>query len=196
MSLASLKQFQLAFIYWVAGRIVNQLGALGLIGLGLILASALLFGLTVASDNAELLTVQEQLNEKKSNAEELKSQQKTELHKPEVFDFYSAFPMTSDLSTTLQAVKNTATKNRLELTRGDYKFTLISKSKTKVQDIAKYEIKIPLSGNYLQIRTFINEILMQLPTLALSDVQLKRENSLSPKVDANLTFIFFARGIS
>ena len=196
MNLASLKQFQLPSIYWVTGRIVNQLGALGLIGGCLVLASALLFGLKIASANTALVLAQEQLNEKKLNAKELYSQQKTKQPKPEIFDFYSAFPKTSDLSTTLQAIKNTASKNRLELNRGDYKFTLISKNKTKVQDIAKYEIKLPLSGNYTQIRTFINDILLQLPTLALSDVQLKRENSLSPKIDANLTFIFFARSIS
>lgn len=195
MSLISLKQFQLSSIYWVTGRVVNQLGALGLIGLVLLLASALLFGLKITSANTALVATQAELNKKILEAEALNSQQETELPKPEVFDFYSAFPQTSNLSTTLQAVKNTASKNKLELNRGDYKFTLISKNKTKVQDIAKYEIKLPLSGNYTQIRTFINEILLQVPTLALSDVQLKRETSLSPKVDANLTFIFFARSI-
>lgn len=195
MSLISLKQFQLSSIYWVTGRVVNQLGALGLIGLVLLLASALLFGLKITSANTALVATQAELNKKILEAEALNSQQKTELPKPEVFDFYSAFPQTSNLSTTLQAVKNTASKNKLELNRGDYKFTLISKNKTKVQDIAKYEIKLPLSGNYTQIRTFINDILLQVPTLALSDVQLKRETSLSPKVDANLTFIFFARSI-
>lgn len=196
MSLLSLKQFQFSTIYWVVGRAVNQLGALGLIGISLVLASVLLFGLKVTSANTELVIAHEQLNKKISETEKSTNTQETGLYKPEIFDFYSAFPNTSELSTTLQVVKNTASKNRLELNRGDYKFTLISKNQTKVQDIAKYEIKLPLSGSYIQIRTFINEILLQLPTLALRDVQLKRESSMSPKVEANLTFIFFARSSS
>lgn len=195
MSPPMLKHVQFSTIYWLVGRIIQQLGALGLLGVSMVIASVLLFGLKITSANEALVIAEQHLNKKTIEAEQPSSQQKIAQKKPEDFDFYSVFPNTSDLSTTLQTFKSTASKNRLALNQGNYKFTLISKNETKLQDIVKYEIKLPLTGSYIEIRTFVNEILLQLPTLALSDVQLTRDSSISPTIDANLTFIFFARSI-
>ncbi len=188
-----MKQFHFSKIYWSFGRVVNQFGILGLLGVSLILASILLFGLKNISAKKALTESQEQLNKKISQANSFHDKQKFDTSKPEVFDFYKAFPTTSQLSSSLKAIKRTASKNKLALDKGDYKFTLISKNKTKVEDIAKYEIKLPMYGSYVQIRTFINEVLTEWPTLALSELQLEREGSMSPILSANLTFIFFAR---
>lgn len=190
----SKKQFHFSNIYWLVGRAINKLGVLGLLGISLILISALMFGLKNTSAKKALIDSQEELDKKILQARYLHDKEKPNMLKPKIFDFYQAFPTTSQLSTTLSAIKRTASKNKLALDKGDYKFTLISKNKTKVEDIAKYEIKFPLYGNYIQIRTFVREVLLEWPTLALSEIQLERESNLSPTLNANLTFIFFTRG--
>lgn len=194
MTSLSKKQIDLTYLYWLVGRAINQLGLLGLLGVSLILVSALMFGLKNIPAKNALINFQGELDKKILQDNYLHDKQKTNTTKPKVFDFYQAFPTTSKLSTTLSAIKRTASKNKLALDKGDYKFTLISKSKTKVEDIAKYEIKFPLYGNYIQIRKFISDVLLEWPTLALSEIQLERESNLSPMLNANVTFIFFTRG--
>jgi hypothetical protein len=194
MTKLSKKEFHFSNIYWFVGRAINHLGLLGLLGICLILVSSLMFGLKNISAEKALINAQEELDEKILQASYLHDKQKQNTLKPKIFDFYEAFPTTSQLSTTLRAIKRSASKNKLGLDKGDYKFTLISKNKTKVEDIAKYEIKFPLYGNYIQIRKFISEVLLEWPTLALSEIQLERESNLSPMLNANLTFIFFTRG--
>jgi len=53
-----------------------------------------------------------------------------------------------------------------------------------------------VNGKYTQIRQFIADILQKLPALALSDLQIKRENSLSPTVEARMVFVLFLQGDS
>ena len=60
----------------------------------------------------------------------------------------------------------------------------------------RYEIVLPLVGKYTQVHQFIQHVLQEIPALALSDLQIKRENSLSPTVEANLVFVLFLKGDS
>lgn len=198
MSQLTLKQLDIAQVFWLLRRVVNQLGLLGLIGVCLMLFS-ILFGVKAYALNQALTDTQQQLNQsnlnREENREESTDQQEIEAVSlmSEFLDFYETVPSKSNLSHALLTIKETATKHKLALNQGNYKFTLVSKGKDNVQHIAQYEIKLPFSGNYVQMRTFINDVLLALPTLALSDVNLKRESIRTSILDANLTFIFFAR---
>ena len=55
--------------------------------------------------------------------------------------------------------------------------------------LARYEIVLPVTGQYVQIRQFIAQVLHELPALALSDLQLKRESAQSHSVEARLIFV-------
>ncbi|PPD18607.1 MAG: hypothetical protein CTY27_01280, partial [Methylotenera sp.] len=80
--------------------------------------------------------------------------------------------------------------------RGDYKLTQIKQLQTSQGALARYEIVLPVTGQYTQIRQFIAQVLHQLPALALSDMQLKRENAQSPLVEAQLIFVLMLKGDS
>lgn len=100
--------------------------------------------------------------------------------------FYALFPSATSLPKWLGFIDKTATKQHLVLNRGDYKLL-----KTQQGRLMRYEIILPVVGKYTQIRHFIASILHQLPALALSDIQIKRENALSPTVEARLVFVLF-----
>ena len=55
---------------------------------------------------------------------------------------------------------------------------------------------LPVAGSYVQIRQFITDVLQQLPALALSDLQITRDNAMSPTVEARLVFVLFLQGDS
>jgi hypothetical protein len=77
------------------------------------------------------------------------------------------------------------------LNRGDYKLTQIKKA-----EFSRYHIVFPVVGKYTQIRQFIAVVLAALPALGLSDVQITRENSLSPTVEARLEFVLYLQSAS
>jgi hypothetical protein len=49
-------------------------------------------------------------------------------------------------------------------------------------------------GKYPEVHQFVVKVLQEIPALALSDLQIKRENSLSPTVEARLVFVLFLKG--
>ena len=82
------------------------------------------------------------------------------------------------------------------LNRGDYKLTQIkpTPANSNPGQLSRYEIVLPVTGQYCQIRQFITQVLYQTPALALSEMQIKRENTLRPTVEARLVFVLMLQG--
>jgi hypothetical protein len=57
--------------------------------------------------------------------------------------------------------------------------------------LARYQITLPLKGNYAQIRSFIGEVLREVPASSLDDIALKREAIGSPLLDARIKLTLF-----
>lgn len=192
-----MKTFDMHYVYWLLGRVAKNLGVFGLLGVMIIVACSLLFIVNI-------LPAAKQLNESKSV---LARTQEATAEKPQgatiapavsekttaqdVAAFYKLFPAGATLPKQLELIEKTALKQQLMLNRGDYKL-----SKTKQGQLMRYEIIFPLVGTYTQIRQFIALVLQKLPALALSDLQIKRENVMVPKVQARLVFILFLQGDS
>jgi hypothetical protein len=91
-------------------------------------------------------------------------------------------------------VMNISNQHKIALNSGDYKFNkVIEKNELGDKKLTKYEVILPIKGQYPQIRGFINAVLQQIPSLALLDMQLRRENSVNPTIDAKLVFIIFVK---
>lgn len=54
-------------------------------------------------------------------------------------------------------------------------------------------IKLPLTGNYVQVRQFLNALLNAYPSLALTALDLQRDNALSDQVQAQIEFTLYLR---
>ena len=78
-----------------------------------------------------------------------------------------------------------ATDNGLVVNKVEYEQPL------SVSPLIQYQIKLPLSGSYMQIRQFINQVLNTLPSIALSDISLKREDIATDIVDAQIQFTLY-----
>jgi len=181
------------YFYWLFGRAVRALGLWGLIGVGIVLGSIIFYIVKIDTLEQEIKSAQFELSNTKKNAtnvalpQVLPSQTTTQ----DVNEFYKRFPAGASLPKWLSMMDEVAIKQHLILNRGDYKF-----SQTKEGQLLRYEIVIPVMGKYTQVHQFVAEVLQALPALALSDLQIKRENSLSPTVEARLVFALFLKGDS
>jgi hypothetical protein len=57
--------------------------------------------------------------------------------------------------------------------------------------MARYEIKLPVSGNYAQIRSFLQNALAEIPVLSLDEVKFKRERASDASVQADLRLTLY-----
>jgi Tfp pilus assembly protein PilO len=192
-----MKTFDLHYVYWLLGRLAKALSMWGLLGILLAVASGLFYLGSVVPAEQKLLQAQNELdNTKKALVEkrpelDLPQTASTQTSAEEIAEFYKLFPAGASLPKWLRLIEESAAKQRLVLKRGDYKLT-----QSKQGQLQRYEIVLPLAGKYSQIRQFIADVMQKSPALALKDMQIKRENTLSPTVEARLVFVLFLQGNS
>ena len=190
---------------WVITNYAKKLGIFGLLGFTILISCCLFYmgqfiPLQQKISLQQVNLAEHQLDSSKvapinSNQVQIKlPQQQTTID--DIAKFYAMFPEGASLPQWLNLIAETALKQRLVLNRGDYKLTQKNITKTKQGQLARYEIVLPVVGQYTQIRQFIAEIMFLMPALALSDLQIKRENSLSPTVEARLVFVQLLQGDS
>ena len=196
-----MNKLDIHYWYWLLGRFAKALGVWGLLGIVIILASSILYFVNFLPTSKQLLEAQNELQNKLEDTQKngrVNSQVETPVQLApaqtsvqEIAEFYKQFPAGASLPKWLRLIDTTALKRHLVLNRGDYKLT-----QSKQGQLQRYEIVLPVSGSYVQIRQFIADVLQQLPALALSDLQMKRDNVMSPVVEARLVFVLFLQGDS
>lgn len=186
-----MSKFNASYVNWLLSYYAKHLGLWGLLGVTLVM-----FGLLFYTTN--IMDVENELNRNLAEYQQLESNKTAPVPQSavpavtteqEITDFYKRFPNGASLSKLLGQINHSAVKQRLILNRADYKLT-----QTKQGKLIRYEIVLPVIGQYTQIRQFMVELLYQLPALALTDMQIKRENSMSAIVEARLVFVLFLQG--
>ena len=110
-------------------------------------------------------------------------------------EFYQTFPTALSIPDMLSQLNALAAKQQLLLNSGDYKLNKVpAKNNTGGKVLTQYEMVLPVEGSYSRVRMFIASILSSLPSVAIADIQIERESTLSPSVDARLVLIFYVRG--
>ena len=179
----------------IAQQIIKKLGVLGLIGITLMLVSFTVYLLMILPAQRQLASSMFNLAEVKQSSHQVSSQV-LQLERDPVADmasFYAAFPKGASLSNSLRLIQQTAVEQKLALNRGDYKLSL-AKPASANSELVRYEVQLPMTGQYTQMRAFINGVLQKIPNLVLSEIQLKRETSLMPTIEARLVFVLFVKG--
>ena len=192
----------LHFWFWQIRQIVKKLGLFGMLGLAIILGCGLIYASKIMPINMQILQNNESIQQVKlSNNEQINlsmpdNSEPQQVTNDDITKFYARFPNGASLPKWLSLINETALKQGLLLNRGDYKLTQIKASpiNSKSGQLSRYEIVLPVTGQYSQIRQFVAQVLYQLPALALSEMQIKRENTLAPTVDARLVFVLMLQG--
>jgi len=187
----------LHYIQWLSSSLLKKLGSWGILGVLLSVFSIIFY----VSKTPELVTLTETAQ---SRLEALKTQNemRPEVKIPsqqnileEINIFYERFPNAVELPKILSEINNLAEKQKLALNSGDYKFNKLKQTTSLRQHaLTKYEIVLPVQGDYPKIRAFIASTLEDIPAIALSDLEITRESTLDANVEAKLVFVLFVKG--
>lgn len=175
-------------IFWLR---VQQVGAMGLTGLGLMLAAMVTWLVLVQADQrefAKLTRTQEALHAQEMQKNALPA--RSALSKEEQINiFYRAFPTEDRVPESLGMLYRAAEKNDLVLETGEY-----TRTRTGNDRLIRYRVMLPVKGTFKQVLAFMDKALTD-PNTALENATFKRDKVDDLNVDAKLSFILFVNAI-
>ncbi|MEI8296894.1 MAG: type 4a pilus biogenesis protein PilO [Pseudomonadota bacterium] len=161
---------------------VSRSGRVGLIGIGLTAASAVFLVSThmqVVDESAALRT---QLSQARANVPKLApvaSEAAQALHH---------LPARGDMPALLGVLLAQADNAKLALDTGKYDMAL-----SKAGDITRYNVTFPVIGPYPQVRQFIDAVLVALPAVSITELNIERKTIVDGQVEARLRLTFYTR---
>jgi Tfp pilus assembly protein PilO len=168
----------------------ERLGTPGKIGLGLFVFSVVFFLVAVSPRQAEssALMLKAETLQARVKAEPVAHE--AEGIRPKIMSgsqalkvFYAFFPNTDSTPFWIGEVVQAAAKHGVEINGTEYRM-----NREKDVKLARYEMVLPVRGQYPQVRGFVADALRAVPALALVDVAIKRESVESELLEANLKF--------
>ena len=211
-----MNKINLHYAYWLLIKSSEKLSVWGLLGISILVGSLIFYFTQIVPlqqkiDEAKQKKITQDFYQKKLNYssnkkvttnsinasgnESFSPVSKNAMADPaqELIRFNEMLADGASLPSYLSSIDQAAVDEQLILNRGDYKLTKIKQGKTLKDQSVRYEIILPVTGEYAQIRQFIGNVLQQLPSLALSDMQINRESTLKSVVEAKLVFVLFLK---
>lgn len=179
-----------AFDFNQAKEITNyqlqRLGWQGAIGLILIVISLLYMFLIVNPKAAELKQMQLDANNFKTISKTYADDHKIAQFDV-VKDFYRLLPAQNEANDKISVILNAATNAGLSLEKIEYNQPLTQ------SPITHYQIKLPIKGSYIQVRQFLNEVLNSVPTIALNEVSMRRDDLSVDTLETRIQFTLYLK---
>ncbi len=167
-------------------RFYAQLAWPGVLGLGLIALSLIIWLSWVRPQSAALRNLERENASLKIRIAQIAKagipEQGSQSELQRFYGFFAAAPV----STWLEKLYAAAAAEKLQLDQGEYR--LLSDKNAK---LLRYQITLPVSGNYVQIRQFIERALAEVPVASLDDINFKRENIAATQLQARIKFTLF-----
>ena len=145
---------------------------LGVTGIGLALVAGALFASAVLPAQAKIDRLRAQLAHVSSVATESPSVgDATARGLSQLAMFTRNFPTVSEAPAWILRLHQIAAHNGLALDSGEYRLT-----NARDGGLARYQITLPLRGGYAQVRSFLEQVLTQIPAAALEEVTIRRDS--------------------
>jgi Tfp pilus assembly protein PilO len=103
--------------------------------------------------------------------------------------FTRSFPTLSEAPGWILKMHEIAARNALTLETGEYRLT-----GARDGGLARYEITLPLHGGYAQVRTFLEQVLTQIPAAALEEVTIRRDSVGARTTETRVRLSLFLAG--
>ena len=167
-------------------RQVVGVGVIGVVGLGL-LAFAASFELSAnRSLRAQVLEAEQQGQSMAARAAAGLAPKRSDR---QILDqFYADFPSRASLPDTLLALDKQARKHGLSPYKASYR-----ELKESGTPLKRVRVDIPLRGDYAALRSWLDEVHVQMPLLAIESLQLRRADIKLGELEATVSFAVFMR---
>lgn len=101
-------------------------------------------------------------------------------------EYYRFFPPVRSAPQWLEKLITLAESNGLSIDQGEYHAT-----QDKVGRLVRFQISLPVKGEYRQLRKFLAAVPGELPVMALEKVQFERQNIADPAVEARIGLVLY-----
>lgn len=169
-----------SLIFWHLRHRISRLGAPGAVGLGGLACCVMLLVSAVLPLRAELHNL-------KREAEALQTSRKPLLPgqtpAAQLEAFYRNFPNVAHIPDALEALNRNAAAQGIRLEQGDYRLLPAGQDK-----LVRYEMNLPVKGDYPHLRTFLGQMLSDWPSLSLDSVSFQRQKAGDPLLEAQVKF--------
>jgi len=162
---------------WTMARLLRLLGRPGVLAVGLLVIIPPFYFSAV-------VPAQEHLDAMRRNALALDEQARA--GKKQLAAFYRVFPEERNSPQLLEKLAALAVKNGLSLNEGEYKAM-----PDKGGRLLRFQMVLPVKGEYRQIRAFLTELSAEIPALALENVQFSRREVADAAVEARIRLALY-----
>lgn len=171
---------------WTVKRSLINLRWPGLAGLGLLLFTAGLTAVGIHSLRQQLNALNDEAAAMSSRLGKRGTASAPVSGRSQLSNFYAFFPLIENVPELLGRINRAATHHRLVLEKGEYKL-----SREPDFRLARYQVTLPVRGDYTKVRGFVNDVLEALPSAALEELALKRESIELPELESRVRFTLF-----
>ncbi|MDP8568191.1 hypothetical protein [Methylophilus aquaticus] len=102
-------------------------------------------------------------------------------------------PAVNELSARMLQIAALAHKHHIPLNVGDYQWQ--PATTYKASHIQQFDMRFMIQTDYLTCRRFVADILQRYPSMALSGLELRKNDTLQPTIEATLTFSVLMRDL-
>ena len=170
-------------------QILRFLGLSGLFGLLLLTLAALVGYVLIPQANEQRAALYQELSSAKDSASQASENRRDAPNSSaQLQSFLSWLPPISTNAKDVQRLFVLAKEGNIELTKADYQLTA-----EPGVPFVRYQMSVPVKGDYLAVRRFATGALNALPHLALDELQFDRPQATNGAVDAQLRFTLFYR---
>lgn len=173
---------------WSLRRGLRLLGFPGVVAIGLLAVCPAFYF-------SSLVPAQQRLDQARSNAVILQARMERAAREPvserrtpteQLAAFYRVFPMPEDTPEWLGKLIAAAESRGLKLEQGEYTAT-----PDRVGKLVRFQMNLPVRGEYPQIRKFLAALPAEVPLVALEQVQFERQKIADPQVEAKIKLALY-----
>ena len=184
-----MKHFTVASLGLRLQLVLSRFGLMNCIVAALCMAGLLAWGWWVPFVRGQLVQQQQSINEaRKALSPHVKSAAIVALPLAEkrLAEFYNVLGEDAYREQQIKTVFGIAGKTGVHLNQAEYKVAVQKNGKFRT-----YEISLPLTGSYTQIREFCEKTLLAIPFASLDEMSFKRDNVSNTMLETKLRFTFY-----
>lgn len=157
---------------------LDSIGAAGVLGLGVLISCAFFYV-------SAILPAERELKPQRVAAERAKDRSSNRPASADpgadrVLQFQALFPPVNMLSDELERLYSAARAADLRLRQAEYRL------EARGSGLTAYRITLPVQGNYLQLRRFLDTVLTTMPITSVDGLRFERKKAAEAELDAEV----------
>ena len=180
-----MQNYLIKILVWHLRSKFDHLGLIGSAGIGLLAFSAMFYLTAVLPLGNEMKSLSQEENlmqvRRASSMDQLG-------HHPEgqLAAFYKSFPGAKSMHGSLKKIYQAAISQDVSLNQGEYNLV-----HNRADRMMRYEINLPVRGDYIHIRKFLSQLLVEVPNISLDSVDFERRKISDSAIDARLKLTLY-----